>query len=311
MLKKFVSFVIIISTVLLLQACSSSPADRLIGTWKIERNGEFQSFVEFTEDRAIAYPLKGDPQPVPYTLIEKNDDRWMVYVTEPSNGKEELFFQGYFKDKNTIQTYTLVEEEDEKTLPVFHRIDDLEKELALARDNKEKEREEKRKQAEKEREDEKKKMERDESKTRDINEKPKEETKNEGERTTPSDNKTNVDSSNQNSSQLASFTQRAEHLQKKMLTDRDRIYPNGQAPIGFTGQYYNEWDALLNDVWQHLKQTLPADQFARVLQEQREWVALKERIEGDAASSVQRAGARDETTEMTETRVFQLIRTAS
>ncbi|WHY82419.1 hypothetical protein QNH23_03205 [Siminovitchia fortis] len=35
-------------------------------------------------------------------------------------------------------------------------------------------------------------------------------------------------------------------------------------PAGFYGQYYNEWDGLLNEVWGELKRTMTNSEFEQL-----------------------------------------------
>ena len=312
-MKRLMIILFMASTFIFLQACGKSDADNLIGTWQMMNDEQAGAVIDFTEDTAIAYDLKGEAHPVPYKFIETNDNHWMIYVIEPSNNKEDLFFQGYFENKNTAIYHDFLDKEDDEQQKVeMHRIKDIEKALSVAREQKEKEKKKKEKENKKIQE-EMEKQEEKERKEQVAQEEQKElEKKEQIAREQEEKEKQNDRSSAATDPQtLNTLTQRATDLQKRMVAERNKAYPNSQAPVGFTGQYLNDWDQLLNDIWQEIRTTLPKDQFQPLLEEQREWVAIKESVTESAnspdSSSIQRAGANDEVTQMIEARVFKLL----
>ena len=314
-MKRLMIILLMASTIIFLQACGKSDADTLIGTWQMMNNEQAGAVIDFTEDTAIAYDLDGKAHPVPYKFIETNDDHWMIYVIEPSNNKEDLFFQGYFENKNTAIYHDFLdkEENDQKKVEM-HRIKDIEKALSIAREQKEEEKKKKEKENKKIQEEMKKQEEKERKEQEQVaqKEQKEQEKKEQIAREQAEKEKQNDRSPAATDPQtLNTLTQRATDLQKRMVADRNKAYPNSQAPVGFTGQYLNDWDQLLNDVWQEIRTTLPKEKFQPLLEEQREWVAIKESVTASAnspdSSSVQRAGADDEVTQMIEARVFKLL----
>lgn len=71
------------------------------------------------------------------------------------------------------------------------------------------------------------------------------------------------------------YLAKANELDNQMQRDIDD--PNIQDWIGgFYFDYYREWDELLNEVWGAVKDTLPEAEFNVLLEEQREWIQVKE-----------------------------------
>ncbi|HEY4566560.1 MAG TPA: lysozyme inhibitor LprI family protein, partial [Savagea sp.] len=221
-----------------------------------------------------------------------------LYIVEPTTGKEELFTNGVFEDANTILS-------DHPTME-WKRIDSIEQAM-----EKEKRKQERRAAREAE------KVE------RSADEREEQEETNEEQEETEADvpvaeadvpvaeevplpapappvpereEPVHVDP-------LATQRQAAVALQQRIQQEIGESSPNGAY-----GQYYGEWDALLNDVWQQLQASLSPDAFQALTNEQVHWIAEKERIlrENEAVASA-RAWAIDEVTRMTEQRTFYLL----
>lgn len=60
-----------------------------------------------------------------------------------------------------------------------------------------------------------------------------------------------------------------ETLEKEELTQADM---NVKAQ-----ELYELWDDALNDIWGKLKQSLPEEEFSKLLDEQRKWITDKEK----------------------------------
>lgn len=73
-----------------------------------------------------------------------------------------------------------------------------------------------------------------------------------------------------NYDQLA-FWQRYDLIDSKEIADG----PQAQMNIS-SGEIYKEWDNLLNDVYQYLKKTLPADEFKALKNDEIRWIKKKE-----------------------------------
>ena len=75
----------------------------------------------------------------------------------------------------------------------------------------------------------------------------------------------------------SNFSQRADALSNKIMADAKQTYPGDQdLHPGFYGQYYDDWDKLLNDIWGHLKQTMAPNAFEQLRNDQRQWIKTKE-----------------------------------
>lgn len=79
-----------------------------------------------------------------------------------------------------------------------------------------------------------------------------------------------------------------------------------------TNQLYEMWDSDLNAIWSELKASLDADDFDKLLSEQREWIAAKE-AEVKAAGAEFEGGSmqpmvmNQKAAELTKTRVYELL----
>ena len=76
-------------------------------------------------------------------------------------------------------------------------------------------------------------------------------------------------------------------------------------------ELYNTWDAALNTLWSELKKQLPEDEFAKLLEEQRNWIAEKEAAVIEAGAEVEGGSVYSlvvnmKAAEITEERVYEL-----
>lgn len=80
-------------------------------------------------------------------------------------------------------------------------------------------------------------------------------------------------------------------------------------PPGFYGQYYTEWDNLLNEVWGVLGDNLSKTEFEVLKQNQKKWVQIKEERFSNMPSDVasERALGMDYLTRETQQRTYYLI----
>ena len=77
-------------------------------------------------------------------------------------------------------------------------------------------------------------------------------------------------------------------------------------------ELYDLWDGALNDLWAAVKSTLPEDDFLKLLDEQRLWIAEKEEAvkkagEAYEAGSIYYLIVNTEAAEITEERVYELL----
>lgn len=104
------------------------------------------------------------------------------------------------------------------------------------------------------------------------------------------------------------YLQRANELDYAIAKQASELYGNNP-PSGFYGQYNEDWDGLLNEVWGVLKDTLPADEFEALKAEQNQWINKKDQrfSELPEDTAVDRAAGVDFLTNLTEERTFYLI----
>ncbi|MEI3607706.1 hypothetical protein SPD48_18640 [Pseudogracilibacillus sp. SE30717A] len=104
------------------------------------------------------------------------------------------------------------------------------------------------------------------------------------------------------------YMQKARAIEDKI--QRDAEDPNFTVRDGFLGQYYEDWDDLLNEVWGVLRDTMPSDEFEKLKAEQIEWNNNKEHTfenYGDYSHASERGRGMDYLSDVTADRVFFLI----
>ena len=290
--KRWLLFMLLTFGAFVIGACSKpNDAPTLLGSWKVEREEGHPVFLHFEEEEVTAHFDDDIVGETTTYRVEEEGETFHLYIVEPTTGKEELFTNGVFEDANTILS-------DHPTME-WKRIDSIEQAM-----EKEKRKQERRAAREAE------KVE------RSADEREEQEETNEAQEETEADvpvaeevplpapappvpereEPVHVDP-------LATQRQAAVALQQRVQQEIGASAPNGAY-----GQYYGEWDALLNDVWQQLQASLSPDAFQTLTNEQVHWIAEKERIlrENEAVASA-RAWASDEVTRMTEQRTFYLL----
>lgn len=83
------------------------------------------------------------------------------------------------------------------------------------------------------------------------------------------------------------YLQKVDNLEKQINTKIQKESPDAKdMDLRIYGQYYNEWDDLLNEVWGVLKDTMANDEFENLKIDQREWVEMKEgNLNNDSSDS--------------------------
>lgn len=104
------------------------------------------------------------------------------------------------------------------------------------------------------------------------------------------------------------YLQKADALEAEIFGKAKELYAHDTEP-GFYGQYFQNWDHLLNEVWGVLKENLPKNQFETLLADQQEWIYVKEQkfaaMPDETASA--RAAGMDYLANETKNRTYYLI----
>ncbi|WP_062049214.1 lysozyme inhibitor LprI family protein [Bacillus sp. JCM 19034] len=97
-------------------------------------------------------------------------------------------------------------------------------------------------------------------------------------------------------------------LEQEILTEAQQLYAH-DIPHGFYGQYYSDWDDLLQEVWDVLKETMPIEEFELIKSEQIQWIEMKEQnfAEMPDENASARAEGMDYLVHITTERVVYLI----
>ncbi|OZI10297.1 hypothetical protein CEW92_17740 [Bacillaceae bacterium SAS-127] len=259
--KKWLIMLVTITTVLLLAACSSSNESKLIGSWKAVVDDKTLSYLEIGEERIIKRSKSDDkPMTADYILTEAQDENFIIEVVNPENGSVEFLFEGYFENKDKIIVVETLDgaAENGKLVRVDNIAEEKEKEeKELAKEEKrlqEKEKalakEEKRLQEKEEKEVAQEEIRLQEEK--EVNQRIAEE-----------------------DSLKKKYLQKADDLENRIVGEAKKLYAHDMRS-GFYGQYYSEWDDLLNEVWGVLKDTMPKNEFEKLKSDQVEWIEMKE-----------------------------------
>ena len=113
------------------------------------------------------------------------------------------------------------------------------------------------------------------------------------------------------SDKRAEFTAKAEAIRAEMNAENTSNYSNYEMSES-ASRFYEKWDALLNEVYRYLRDTLPADEFERLKAEEIRWIQERD-VAVDAAGAEFQGGtgaglARiSEGSRQTEERVYVLI----
>ncbi len=106
---------------------------------------------------------------------------------------------------------------------------------------------------------------------------------------------------------MASVKERADAIRAALQQE-----PLTQAEMNArTQELYTLWDTALNELWGKIKETLPEEDYAKLLEEQRVWVAEKEQAMEAAGKEVENGSmypliVYGEAARMTEERVYVL-----
>ncbi|MFD1361927.1 hypothetical protein [Lentibacillus salinarum] len=252
-----------------LVACGSIES-KIIGSWKVVIDDDVVAYLEIDEERIINRQESNDnPMTADYILTETEDDNFIMEVVNPEDGTNEFFFEGYFENKNTVivvDTPGGAEGENNGLVRIDSVKEEMEKDKEAAEAKAAEE--EKKKELAKEKEEEEKAEQR--AKEKEENEKAKQLAKEKREK---------------EAKQLAAeasdlkkkYLQKADVLDDRIMKEAKEIDPDAQdMRPGFYGQYYNEWDDLLQNVWDELEDTMPKDAFEKLKSDQIEWIEMKE-----------------------------------
>ncbi|AIF45550.1 lysozyme inhibitor LprI family protein [Virgibacillus sp. SK37] len=288
-----------------LTACGSAESN-IEGNWKAVIDGEdVGAYMEIGEERIISRQESNDePITLEYIVTETQDDNFILEVVNPENGTNEFFFEGHFENKNTIKIVNAPGNSAEEQGELV-RIKSVQEEMKKDKEEeaaKEAEVKKKEKLAAK-KSDEKKKAQKlaEEKEEMKLEQLAKE--KEEEEAKALRDEKEAAGIEN-------SWKIQADALDDKIMKDAKEVDPHAQdMQEGFYGQYYGEWDDLLNEVWVELKAALPNKEFEELKYDQNQWIEEKEqnfKAMPDQVAS-QRAKGMDYLTFETKDRVYYLI----
>ncbi|WP_026828704.1 lysozyme inhibitor LprI family protein [Exiguobacterium artemiae] len=289
-LKKVITLLGMMFTVLLLAACNDSVENNIIGSWKVVSENKTLSYIQISEKRYTIRSIDEDPQTADYIITETEDDSFIFDVINPESGSNKFLFEGHFENDDKISLLRNTNGRDTKS--VLIRVDSISEEMkkqALKEEKEKKVQQEKEEQLAKEEE-----AARQEENESTLQEEEQEQDQN--------------DESNMESTEKTKYLQRADALDEKILAEGKKLYEQ-DLPTGFYGQYYEKWDNLLNDMWAEIKTQKSAAEFELLRQDQSNWIDQKEKgfseIPDEPAS--ERARGMDFLTFETKNRVYFLI----
>ena len=279
--KKWVAILTAFIAVILLSGCGGSIENKILGSWKTVVGDGVTAYLEIGENR---YMIRRDSDDTPmsteYILTEIHDENFMLEAINPENGVPEFIFEGYFENENTITILgtSIGDSEEGKLIRVDSIAEEMEK-------DEKKSQEQAAKDAVQEQEEDRKQEEKDQQSAKEEAQRLQAEKDNELAAATVAEEATSGDNN------LNYYLRKADSLDDEIITEAKKIMAQDM-PRGFYGQYYHEWDELLNEVWGVLKNTLSKAEFENLKLEQIEWVGMKEQgfaeISDEVASERQR-----------------------
>jgi hypothetical protein len=249
-MKSFIKIVfgsVILS--LILAACGASNENNLIGSWKVVMDDNVLSYMEINEDRIVVRKDSNDgPMTADYILTETEDEHFILEFVNPETGTNEFIFEGYFDNKDSIIVTNTPSGEAENYQVI--RVDNIAEDQAK----------------------EEKRLQEQEEKEAIILQEQKEK-----ERANEKEEKDSIQAAADVSSLKQEFLQKADDLDNKIIEEAKKLYAHDMKP-GFYGQYYGEWDDLLQEVWGVLGEAMPKEAFEKLKSDQKEWINNKEGV---------------------------------
>lgn len=99
---------------------------------------------------------------------------------------------------------------------------------------------------------------------------------------------------------VASQSQYSKYIQKANNLEAETSYGNG-------GAYYTQWDNLLNEVWDSLRNTMDSSDFESLKKHQNDWIKEKDGRYNDAKNIGNESKGKDRLTFDTKERTYYLI----
>lgn len=336
--KKWMSLFMVLIPVLFLTACGASTEEKIIGSWKAVADGETGQYMEIGEERLIN---RSESVSAEYILTETQSDTFMIEVVNPEDGVPFHFFEGYFDSKDTIKLVQMMGEPIENAELI--RVDNIEEEQAKDEKAQEEAEEKKRAAKDTEEKEEQKEQAKqkdvaqDEVETMNDDELEGFTAESEyimelidegrlGEAKGRLSLLTESISSEEYISSLRALDDmivsakyereqerkspnysslKEEYAHKARMLDEDiELEHKGDVGIGVYGDYLDEWDELLNEVWGVLTDTMPEDKFEQLKQEQIKWVQEKD---ANYEKTRDEIDAKDRLTNTTRERTYYLI----
>lgn len=262
----------------ILTGCGRSIEKDLIGVWKIDME-ETTSYMEFSDERLIVREdLDAAPETANYRLTDLQKGKFIIEIAEPGTNTYIFFLEGKFEKKDKINITKALDAGD-KTFDLFKvKNPDIEikkerrkQEALAAKEENKKAEKEKVEKIEKERaEAEKAQKEENDAIKDDKNDASQEQVGKAKEKKISNE-------ITQDNSLKAQYLREADHLHEEIINYAMELYPSAQdMRPGFYGQYYTEWDDLLNEIWRILKDSMPANEFEHLKANQNKWIKQKE-----------------------------------
>ncbi|MEC5423323.1 lysozyme inhibitor LprI family protein [Virgibacillus sp. C22-A2] len=274
-----------------LAACGSIES-KIIGNWKVVTDYDVKAYLEVGEDRIVNRQESNDnPMTAEYILTETEDDNFIIEVVNPESGINEFFFEGHFVNKDTVEIVDTPNGGEGNNGLI--RVDSISEEMEKDKKEeavKEKEETEETKQLAKIKEEEK-------TKQLAIEKEGEEEAEEAKLAAGGSDLK-------------QKYLRESDGLEGKIMKKLKESYPHAQdMRSGFYGQYYGEWDDLLQNVWDELEDTIPKKAFEKLKTEQIKWIEMKELAFGEMSDETAsaRAEGMDYLAFETKDRIYYLV----
>lgn len=290
---------LMLATALLLTACGGTAESKITGIWKLDSDDEEPTFLEIGEEQIIIRrPSNNEPMIASYIFTETQSDNFILEVINPEDGSKVFLLEGYMDGKDRIAVVDAPGDPAD-----LIRVDDMEKEIeehetkakaaedeqarintAQRKEDEKQQRAVQKKQEEQAKADEKARAEEEKRQAEEQKDEEREreelaEVEKEKAEEKQIEIETAASTSNPSDGSVKDeYYQKAKKLHDEMNSDANEIYSKGGSPgDAFAGQYYTDWDNLLNEVWGLLEKSMPNDEYEILLAEQLEWIEMKEK----------------------------------
>lgn len=97
--------IMMILIIMILVGCDGTIEKKLVGDWKLLKEGEVENYWEIKEERILLRTMSEDnPKSAEYILTETQDDNFVLETIDSVNDTPEFLFEGHFENDDTLKS---------------------------------------------------------------------------------------------------------------------------------------------------------------------------------------------------------------